>query len=188
MPAQRVTVVKIGGRAADLIGCQLREWSTERQPPKDKWSSVDWPLPVRDRADDLAERLRAHSTTLPVIHFVEWTDPWSMGNLFEHWLTPPDGPPPYFIEARQFQLFGYELPDGGRLAKHLANAGRQQWSESDWYITRLREALGAWEKLVERAVLVVLRHVIGPLVSDEEIVESMSTVPLWLSEDRASST
>jgi hypothetical protein len=44
----------------------------------------------------------------------------------------------------------------------------------------LREAVGAWQELVESAVLVVLRHVVGPSASDEEVKASLRTAPDWL--------
>jgi hypothetical protein len=105
-----------------------------------------------------------------------------MGDLFTHWLTPPDGAMPLVVHGDQFQLYAYGLPDAGRLAKHLGGACPQQFPESHWLVGRLREAIGAWEGLVRRSVLVVLRQVVGGLVTDEELLASLDRVPEWLSD------
>jgi hypothetical protein len=83
--------------------------------------------------------------------------------------------------ATRYQIFAYGLPDGGRLAQYLATAGPQQWTETDWFIRRLREAVEAWQDLVERAVLVVLRHVVNGSALDEEVTASLRINPAWLS-------
>lgn len=84
------------------------------------------------------------------------------------------------VETDRFEIYGYGLPDGDRLGRHLASAGLQQFEEYDRYVTRLREALTAWERLVDRAVLVVVREVAGGLVTDQEIAGSLAHLPDWL--------
>ena len=68
------------------------------------------------------------------------------------------------IHADRFEIYGYPLPDDGRLVRHLATAGPQQFDEYDWFVGRLREAVEAWRGLAGRAAIVVLREVIGGLV------------------------
>lgn len=111
-----------------------------------------------------------------------YSDLWSMGDLFCRWLTPPGGPGPIAIHADRFQVYGYVLPDDGRLGRHLTTAGPQQFAEYDQFVGRLREAVAAWQGIAERAALVVLREVVGGLVTDEELRLSLSAVPDWLSE------
>jgi hypothetical protein len=41
-------------------------------------------------------------------------------------------------------------------------------------------AVRAWEKQVERAVIVVLREVLAPTVTDAELVASLASVPCWV--------
>jgi hypothetical protein len=103
-----------------------------------------------------------------------------MGDLFGRWLTPPDGPFPLIVFTNRFQVYAYPLPDGGRLAQHLATAGAQQFDESDWFVKQLREAVAACEKLVDHAILIVVREVVGATVSDDEIRDSISRAPDWL--------
>ena len=95
--------------------------------------------------------------------------------------APPDGPPALAIHADRFEIFAYALPDGGRLSRQLATAGPQQWTETDWFVGRLREAIGARQELAERAVVVVLRQVVQGTVLDEEVTASLKSVPDWVS-------
>ena len=81
-------------------------------------------------------------------------------------------------------MYGYALPDGGHLGRHLTTAGLQQFGEYDQFVGRLHEAVGAWQEWAERAALIVLREVVGGLVTDEELKASLSLVPDWLSERR----
>src|SRR5262249_38324831 len=111
---------------------------------------------------------------------------WSMGDLFHEWLTPPDGPLPYVIGGNHFEVFGYALPDEGRLSRHLVGSAKQHQFESSCFVSRLHEAVEAWESLVTNAVVVVLRECRGVLVTDKEVMASLATVPDWRTDiDRA---
>jgi hypothetical protein len=68
------------------------------------------------------------------------------------------------------------------LVQHLTGAGPQQFVEYGWFVGHLQKAIRAWQELVDRAALVVLREVVGGLVTDEELSDSLSIVPDWLSE------
>ncbi len=185
MATQRITIAKVGGLAADVARLLLQEWSAARRSTDpDEWGGEQWPPEVRRQADSFAEGLRTHALALPVVYFIEWADLWSMGDLFHRWLTPPGQPRPPTIHADRFEIFGYAWPDDGRLAEHLSTAGPQQWEESDWFVSRLSEAIEAWEHVVDRATLIVLREVVGGLTMDEEVLASLDHVPDWLSEIR----
>jgi hypothetical protein len=180
---QRITVAKVGGLAAEVVMLRLREWDSVRKADDlNEWSSEQWPLSVRRRADAFADRLRSHALDLPVVYFAEWADLWSMGDVFSRLLTPPGGPAPLIIHGDRFEIYGYSLPDGGRLVQHLASAGPQQFVEYDWFVWQLREAVRSWEELVEKGAVIVLREVVGGLVTDDELTNSLSTVPDWISE------
>lgn len=182
MALQRIAIVKLGGVSADVAFERLAAWSAARTTENPNlWSPEQWPDSVRKEADDFAECLRAHALDLPVIHFVEWADPWSMGDLINLWLTPPRCARPIVVHANRFEIFAYRLPDRGRLADSLAAAGAQQFAETDWFIARLRAAIAAWEKLVERSVLVVLRYAVDVSATDEEVLKSMQACPAWIS-------
>jgi hypothetical protein len=178
LATQRITIVKLGGVSAEIVLQRLSEWSAARRIDNPNlWSPEQWPEQLRKKADDFAERLRTHGFALPVIHFVEWADMWSMGDLFVRWLTPPDCPGPICMHANRCEIFAYSLPDGGRLAEYLASAGPQQWTETDWFVSRLREAVEAWQKRVERAALVVLRYVVDASARDEEVTMNLRIRP-----------
>jgi hypothetical protein len=182
LASQRITIAKLGGVSGDVVLRRLAEWSAARQADDPElWSPDQWPAEVRCEADDFAERLRTHGLVLPVVHFVEWADMWSMGNLFPRWLTPPDCPAPTGVHANRFEIFAYSLPDEGRLREYLASAAPQQWAETDFFVQRLREAVEAWNAFVDRAALVVLRFVVGGSALDEEVTASLQSCPAWLS-------
>jgi hypothetical protein len=181
LASQRITIAKVAGLSAEVALQRLGGWSAARQvDDPNLWSSEQWPEQVRQEADDFAERVRAHGLTPPVLHFIEWADLWSMGDLFERWLTPPGSPPPIAVYANRFDMFAYGLPDGGHLGEYLAGAGPQQWTETDWFIGRLREAVEAWQELVQRAALIVLRYVADASATDEEVEASLHITPAWL--------
>jgi hypothetical protein len=183
MASQRITVAKVGGAAGELVMLRLREWASAIQTEdRNEWSKEQWPVEVRRQADAFAERLRSHALSPPVIYFAEWADLWSMGDLFIRLLTPPGQPPPLVVHSERFEVYGYPLPDSECLAQHLVSATPQQFVEYDWLVWQLRQAEEAWNDLVDTAALVVLREVVGGLVIDDELRDSLSLVPDWLRE------
>jgi hypothetical protein len=178
---QIISVVKVAGPAGDFVWQRLRGWAAKRQgEPGGESSNRQWPPEVPQEADRLADLLRSHSGTPPVIHFVEWVDTWTMGDTIARWLIPVRGTDALRVYGERYELFGYFLPDEGVLARHLADAGSQQHPEAEWLVTRLQEALVSWDNLIDRAVLLVLRQVMGPTVTDEELLASLQAVPIWL--------
>jgi hypothetical protein len=182
MATQRIRIVKVGGTAADVVIRRIREWSLARQSrAENEWSSEQWSADIRKRADELAERLRSHAFVPPIIHFVEWVDTWSGGDVFHRWLMPPGREEPLVIYADQFELFAYPVSDGGHLFGRLSGAQRQQqWTESRLLVRRLQEAIEAWQELADRAVVVVLRQVVQGTLSDEAVAACLKSVPDWL--------
>jgi hypothetical protein len=107
LASRRITITKIGGAAAEVVELRLRKWSAARQmTDRDEWSFKQWHPHLRQQADSLADRLRAHALALPVVYFIEWADLWSMGDLYRRWLTPPSGPAPLSIHANRFEIYG----------------------------------------------------------------------------------
>jgi hypothetical protein len=184
MAAQRITIAKVAGEAAGVVLRRLQGWADARRTSDpEEWSNEQWPPEVRRRVDAFAERLRSHAAEPPVVHYAEWADLWSMGDVFMRWLTPPDGSRPLYVHADHVEVYGYGLPDGGRLARHLAGAGPQLFEEYTLFGSRLREAVEAWRSCADRAALVVLREVVGGLVTDDELTASLAVVPEWLREE-----
>ena len=58
----------------------------------------------------------------PVVYFVEWVDMWSMGDLFHHWLTLPDGPKAMVVYTDTYEIFAYGLPDEDKLRAVLSGS------------------------------------------------------------------
>jgi hypothetical protein len=182
MASQRITIAKLAGVSGEFAYQRLLAWNSLRDTVNPNlWSPEQWPNNIRQEADDFAERLRGHGHILPVCHFVEWADMWSMGDLIPRWLTPPNCTRPIGVHANRHEIFAYRLPDVGRLAAYLVAACPQQWPETDWFITRLREAVSAWDTLAPSATLIVLRHAVSSSVLDEEVAASLTCRPDWLS-------
>lgn len=183
MATQVISVVKLAGSAGDWAWERLRGWAAVRRADGGgTWAAEQWPPEVRREADRLADRLRSHLTVVPVVHFVEWTDSWSMGDSVARWVTTGRGPAAVRVHGDRYELFGYFLPDDGELTRHLATDGPHQHPEEEWLVRRLREAVVSWEGMYNRAALIVLRCVTGPSLTDEELAASLNTVPSWLSE------
>jgi hypothetical protein len=104
-----------------------------------------------------------------------------MGDVFDRLLSPPDSPHPIWIYADRYEIRGYMLPDNGRLNRHLDSLRhRPQVDEYKLLATRLREAIGSWDTMVERAALVLLREPLGGLVTDDELLSSLMHIPEWI--------
>ncbi len=105
-----------------------------------------------------------------------------MGDLFDRWLSPDNEIPKLAVYGDRFEVYGYCLPDEGRLLSRLTAARKHQWPETEWFVRRLREAVEAWDGLVDRSLFVVLREVTGGLLADEELVKAIGDMPNWLAE------
>lgn len=183
MALQRIAVAKIGGISADIILQRLREWSDARRTDTlDEWSSDQWPADVRLQADNFAKGLREHACELPIVHYVEWIDTWSMGDVFRRWLTPSDRLLPIEVHTGCYEVFGYALPDDGRLSEFLASHHSPDPAESQWFVRRLRDAIDARQELAASAVIIVLRQVISGSVLDSDVAASYEWAPDWISE------
>jgi hypothetical protein len=181
LATQRVTIAKIAGISGELALQRLTGWAAARQiDGPNLWSPEQWPDNVRQQGDEFADRVRANGFALPITYFAEWLDMWSMGDLIQRWLVPPNGTDSICVHGNRFEVFAYRLPDGGHLAQRLFRAGPQQFSETDWLIARLREAIEASENLAGQAAIVVLRQVVGGTTLDETIAQSLQIRAEWL--------
>lgn len=182
MASQRITVAKLAGASAEIVAQRFREWSATRQTGNsEETSAQQWPPHVHQQANAFVDGLRAHSLAPPVLYFVEWTDLWSMGELFDRWLTPPDGPPPLKAQTGRFDLYACVLSDDRRLARYLKHSGPQQLDETSIFIKRLREAIRAWKRVVKGGVLVVVREVVEASVDEAGAIAAMQHPANWLS-------
>jgi hypothetical protein len=182
MATQRITLLKFAGVAGDEILRSLEKWSLARTIGPDAWGEDEgnWPDEVRRAADAFIDLLKAHAMEPPCLCAIEWLDTWSMFDQFERWLVPPKPQRPNAICANRYQIYAYCLPDRGRLKRRLAKAKQHQFAEYDWLITCLREAVSSFEKVAERATLVLIREVLGGSLDDSELEEPLAKLPTWL--------
>ena len=178
MASQILTVVKIGGVSADAVRRQFLAWQDARLvDDPNEWEPNQWPEDVRSAADQWADAIRAHGHEPPVVFFSEFADLWSFC------------PPQRFlghhqslqVYADRYELFCLPLPlasDGMTELSALVDNG--QWDEDRYFASNVLSAINAWEKLVDDAVIVLLRRVIGGAVEDHEIEATLRSVPDWL--------
>lgn len=165
MATQRVTMAKIAGRSAAIVAQSFRRWQETRQED-------EFPAAVRDAVDTFADQLRANAHVPPVVFFAEWVDLWSMGDLI-----PGLGDErAVVIGGTRYQACCHQPPVSFKTTTIVGEPSQ----ESQWLKRRLEEATDAWEPLARDAVIVVLRESLGALVTDEELADSLDTVPSWL--------
>jgi hypothetical protein len=131
--------------------CDVARFETFRNvDDPSEWSSDQWPVAVRREMDAFACALRSNGHQPPVIFFGEYVDCWSMGDLFDRWLSPQGGNQPFKLFADRFQLWCYPLPDGGSLAKQLQHSTRlkrirqRNPQEERWFTMNLLEQHSLW--------------------------------------------
>jgi hypothetical protein len=152
MATQRLTIATIAGNAAIAIGNLFDALRVNPNP-----SAVD----------QLCASVRDNGLALPMVYFCEWTDRWLMGDLV---------PGPDKLEGLQFEATCLSPQQAVAWAGRCGN----QFQEQEWFATRLHEAAIGWGSVAERYAIVVIRHVIGGWATDDEVSQSLSTVPQWL--------
>jgi hypothetical protein len=162
MATQRLTLAKISGVSAKVVGERFRLWEelTMQERELDR---------VAREVDRFAIVLRDHAHLPPVTYFAEWTDLWSMGDL-----VPGLGQlSAVVVEGRRFEACCHDIP----VAVKATTIHGAETQEAGWLRSRIQEAKDAWGKLALASVLVVLREPLGALVTDEELLDSQTSVP-----------
>lgn len=157
MATQRITVATIAGAAAAIVAGLFRTW---------KASSAQ-ETATKPTVDQFCSRLRSHGHSLPVLFFIEWID---------HWLMGDEVPGPGGVSGQRFEASCLTLSEAKEWAKRLG----RQFPEQEWLRSRLTKAADAWHPARTEAVVVILREVLGPSVSAEDVESSMEMVPDWL--------
>lgn len=178
MPTQYITIAKVGGDAGEAIVQSFRAWTELRTVTEpDTWEPSQWPQQARDVADRFAEQLKLHAAEPPVVFYVEYVDTWSSFPPGRY-LSKADE---LVILSDRFEQFCLPLPlarDTLEQLKKLKSSG--QWPEDRLFATLALTGAEAWEGIVNRGALVFLRYVVGGLVTDEEVVSSLSKQPDWI--------
>jgi hypothetical protein len=158
MATQRITVATIAGEAGQMVAGLFRKWhSTEGVSEQDA---------VRSAVDAFAKQLQKRGGIPPVFYYCEWFDCWLMGDSIHFGNV---------VEGKQFQASCGSRRD----AKVRAEQNGSQFPEEQWITTRLQEAAEAWQFLAEPAVVVILRQVLGPTYTDEEVMASLSDANIF---------
>ena len=176
--SQRLTIAKIGGKAAQAASRQFRDWRQARLVENpNEWETEQWPETVRRRADSWADNLRQQGHEPPVVFFAEYVDLWSFCPPFrflaKHGLIQ--------MMADRHELFCIDLPFSKDLTRQLEQLRTHgQWDEDRFFGMVTLEAASAWNKLVDTAVLIFVRQVVAGSATDEEVSASLETVPDWI--------
>lgn len=183
---QFLAIAKIAGVSSRVIAAQFRRWARMRRDVEEDFrvhQSDRWAPEQRREMDALADALRANAAQPPVVFFNEDVDTWSMGDIFLGGF-PENSDALYQVIGETVSMLCYVLPDDGLLDAHLRRRLRRRnlFPETRWYYQRLLEALHAWEENVPESVLIVVRRVLGGLLSDAEIEASAKMLAPWLQE------
>jgi len=186
MASQHLVIAKLGGLAAKAAVDCFRQWESERTASdKQEWGPHQWPADTRARADDWFESLRQSAETPPTVFYAEYVDFWSFC------------PPCRFIcDADENALSMYtdryeghciELPLKVGLIEDLTNVSRDgQWPEDRLFAMLTLHAAREWEALIGGGALVFLRQIFRSAMEDQEIIDSLGTVPKWMLVDQSS--
>lgn len=182
---QLVIVAKIAGESSRLVISAFERWSAVRVRDVEEPTLVEpgqWPADCREEMGQLASDIRGHNTQLPIVFYNEHVDMWSMGDVFRN-AFPKDGNLLFEVEAdNATSLLCYAVPDGDRLQNHLRRElGREQFAEeTKWYLRVVQQAASAWHPSAEEAAIVVLRQVVGGLVTDKQVEAASHATANWL--------
>ena len=120
-----------------------------------------------DRIDRFCSALRENGFALPVVYSTEWIDRWLLGDAV---------PASDTVEGRRYQATCLSAEQA------IACTGRcgRQFPEQEWFAARLREAAQGWNIRADNYVVVIVREVIGPSLTDDEMRVSFESVPAWM--------
>ncbi len=141
-----------------MVAGLFRKWhSTEGISEQDS---------VQSAVDAFAKQLKDRGGIPRVVYYCEWFDYWSMGDLL-HFGT--------VVAGKQFEASCGSRRD----AMTRAEQYRNQFPEQQWLTTRLREAAEAWHLWAEPATVVILRQVLGPSYTDQDVKASLSDTGIF---------
>jgi hypothetical protein len=155
---QRLIAATFAGQAAVTVAAQFARWRTASEP---------------EAVDRFCATVREHAASLPIVYFAEWIDRWLMGDQV---------PGPGKVAGRQFDASC--LTPAQAIA--WADECGSQFAEQEWLASRLREAAAGWGTVAEEYAVVVIREVIGPSTTDDEVRAALGSVPRWLALPEAS--
>jgi hypothetical protein len=153
-----MTVATIAGEAGRVVAELFLKWQAT---PTSGGQDL-----VRNAVDLLARQLRARGGLPPILYYCEWFDCWSMGDTLHLGKV---------VEGKRMEASCGSLFEAAAWAKQCGN----QFPEDQWLASRLREASEAGQWPSVRASIVILREVLGPSVTDEEVRASLSDTGIF---------
>jgi hypothetical protein len=183
---QFIGISKIGGKAAIAAAERFAGWHAQRIRDPDDPLLIEpsqWPEKTIREIGAFRERLRENVNDPPVLYHSLHADMCSSGNVFIA-VFPIVGSPVFEFCLHDGMLYGYALPDDGAMARRLKRLGRikDHAKECLWFERSLQQAIDAWEPSEQPSFLVIDRFIVGGLVTDDEVAESLRTVPDWILE------
>lgn len=185
---QTITIIKICGKATNAVVSLFQQWLRGHTLGGAAEESL---ASFRAELKSFVECLRANATSLPILFYCEYLDAWSMGDIIDRFLTPTHGNQLLRASVDEYDIACYALPDHDVLASSLsAILGRElikseSGQEEYWFARLLYEAVLSWQTISPTGAVVVIRHIVGPSVTDEEAIASLESVPAWLRRERA---
>lgn len=155
MATQRLTIATVAGNTSELITRYVSEWRQSSNPVQ---------------IDAFCSSLTNNLQSLQIIYAVQWVDRWLMGDLV---------PGPSTLFGKQYEMTVLSVAE---TVSHANQCG-QQFVEQQIFSQRLREASDTCRKFGTANVsVVIIREVLDVSTSDEEVIESLATIPSWLVE------
>jgi hypothetical protein len=182
MPSQIITIVKVAGEAGRFLADRFRHWSAERcASDPNEFDPAQWPASTRREIDDVVNRLRAHRHEPPIAYYSEHVDLWSGFDMFGV-LGMAERVPS--VMGDRYEVYSPMIDDPPAFCRYVDEtiarlAGTHQ-QETCWSLTRIKECVGAWEKLVPTSTIFAIRDVLAGFVEDETMTASAAVVPAWL--------
>lgn len=148
----------------------LREGHWNAYDPADPSLDGEYSSEGEARIDGFMDRVRTIHAP-PILYRKEWIDYWSMSDQVYRWLKPLG----LSFELHSTNRYALAVAANVRLdSKARATAlehltGATQFPENEWYRSSLREALSAWEGVVDEFALLSFRQHLGTSLDDDAI-------------------
>lgn len=177
MATQRLLLLTLGGKVAELVWQKVLRWSAARTAlADDEWTSEDWPTFTKHEIDRFVALLAGSAFTPPVLYRSEHVDCWSMGDVFVTALmrSQPN-------VCRRLITDAHEITASwGQPSRQIVPTNAPP--ETQWLNARINEAVAAWGKMAETRLLLLIRTVIEGLWTDEEVAQALHGIPAWWSD------
>ncbi len=188
---QIFTIAKIAGESGREILKRFQEWHENMQFDDGNIIKIDdanmirpryWPSHCCQQMNSFYEELCQNSFLPPVLFFCRYVDTWSAG--WGQLMTASEKARNGFIEVAsdRIELACYWLPDNNVLSTEIDGLLKEDWTpeEFPWFLTVLGEAVRSWELVINESAIVLVREVVGGIVSDREVEASVKTVAPWI--------